>query len=71
MTLEDGTTVNGFGSAVADYLTENHKTNKLSKIGISDRFVTHGTIPDLQKLCNMDVDSVVEKAKVLLTNKES
>lgn len=65
-TLEDGTTVGGLGSAVADRLTETGKNVPFIKIGVPDNFVTHGTIAELQKLCRMDSDSIVEKVLSVL-----
>lgn len=61
VTLEDGTVTGGLGSAVADRLIETGSKVPMTKIGIPDSFVTHGTIPELQRICGMDVNSIVEK----------
>lgn len=70
ITMEDGTTVGGLGSAVVDCLNSYGSTAHVAKIGVPDTFVTHGTIAQLQHLCGMDSDAVVAKAKELV-NKPS
>ena len=66
ITVEDGTTVGGLGSAVADRLVETGSKSKMTKIGIPDNFVTHGTIAQLQTLCGMDAQSIADKALELI-----
>ena len=59
VTYEDGTVVGGFGSAVAQFITEHGYATKLRIKGIPDRFIEHGTIAELQQYCGLDVDSIV------------
>ncbi|MFN3269355.1 MAG: 1-deoxy-D-xylulose-5-phosphate synthase, partial [Candidatus Kapaibacteriota bacterium] len=42
ITVEEGTVVGGFGSAVAEFLAKNNFKNDLHIIGIPDRFIEHG-----------------------------
>lgn len=65
ITVEDGTVDGGIGSAVADYMMQRQANMPFAKIGIPDRFVTHGTIAQLRRLCGMDSDSIAEKARQL------
>lgn len=63
ITLEDGTTVGGLGSAVAEWLTGNgFADTSVTRIGVPDEFVAQGTIAQLRKLCGMDAASVAEIA---------
>lgn len=66
VTLEDGTVTGGFGSAVAEHLTDNGFTLPVLRIGIPDNFVTHGKIDELQKICGIDPDSIYTKIKKFL-----
>lgn len=66
ITIEDGTTVGGFGSAVTDYLAEKGYKIEVAKIGVNDSFVQHGSIARLQQLCGMDAPSIALTAEKLL-----
>ncbi len=69
VTLEDGTTSGGLGSTVADRLLQTGSCVPMKKIGIPDSFITHGSIAQLQQLCKMDVDSIIDATTNLLDSK--
>ncbi len=69
ITLEDGCINGGFGSAISEYACEHGFANNIKRMGIPDRFVEQGTVPELQKLCLFDADSVVQ-AVLTLTGKQ-
>jgi 1-deoxy-D-xylulose-5-phosphate synthase len=58
LTVENGTVVGGLGSAVMEFMNENGYTPTIKRIGIPDRFIPHGTIPELYRSCGMDADSI-------------
>ncbi len=64
VTVEDGTIEGGFGSAVLEYLQDcrNCDTSMpmppVVRLGIPDHFVTHGPVPQLQKDCRFDAESI-------------
>ncbi len=62
ITIEDGTTTGGFGSAILEFSAKNDYINEVFLCGIPDTFVEQGTIDELQQLCNIDVDAL----KILL-----
>jgi len=68
LTLEEGSLQGGFGSAVVEYLMENDLATaiKIRRIGIPDRFVDHGTRPELFKDMGIDAGSIVEKVHQLI-----
>lgn len=68
VTVEDGTTAGGMGSAVADYLASNRYDVPFDKIGIPDTFVTHGSIAELKRLCGIDADSITRRCRELLNH---
>ncbi|MGI6073854.1 MAG: 1-deoxy-D-xylulose-5-phosphate synthase [Fermentimonas sp.] len=62
ITIEDGTINGGLGSAVVEFLADNgYKNINVKRIGISDSFVTHGSVGELQKLVKIDADSIFEE----------
>jgi 1-deoxy-D-xylulose-5-phosphate synthase len=63
ITVEDGTINGGLGSAVAEWMAENNINLQLTRLGIPDKFVTHGTIPELQQVCGIDAKSIYIKLK--------
>lgn len=64
ITLEDGCLEGGFGSAVLEYYSEKGgKIPSVKRLGIPDRFITHGTIPQLQQECGIDTASIVAAVK--------
>jgi 1-deoxy-D-xylulose-5-phosphate synthase len=66
ITIEDGTKIGGFGSAVVEYACEKGYMNKIYVMGIDDNFIEHGSVKELQKLCKIDSHSLVLKAKEIL-----
>lgn len=64
ITLEDGCLEGGFGSAVLEYYSEKGgKVPSVKRLGIPDRFITHGSIPQLQQECGIDVPAIVSAVK--------
>ena len=61
VTLEEHNVFGGFGSAVAEALSEIGSAAPLMRIGIPDLFVGVGDREDLIKLHKMDPESVVKR----------
>lgn len=60
ITIEDGTIKGGFGAAIVEFASENNYKNNIKVIGIPDNFIEHGTVNELQKICKIDVDSLIK-----------
>lgn len=59
VTIEDGVRTGGLGSAVLEWMNDHEYQPKIVRIGLPDtRFVEHGTVDQLYKLCGMDVESI-------------
>ncbi len=58
ITVEDGSKIGGFGSAILEYANEVNFSGSIKRFGIDDYFVTHGTIEELHKLVNIDTTSI-------------
>jgi transketolase len=69
MTIEDHTIFGGLGSAVSEVVVQNCPV-PMEIVGIQDRFGESGDPELLYKDHGMDVDSIIEKAKVLVVRKK-
>jgi len=58
VTVEDGCLQGGFGSAVAEFITDNGYNAKLKRLGIPDKIIEHGSQQQLHKECNFDVAGI-------------
>lgn len=63
ITVEDGVTIGGLGSAVTEFMAANNYTPVIRSIGIPDKFIEHGTVEELYHMCHMDSQSVLEVIK--------
>ncbi len=59
ITLEDGAVQGGMGSAVLEWMNDHGYTQPVTRMGIPDEFIEHGTVDELQHICHIDVDSIV------------
>jgi 1-deoxy-D-xylulose-5-phosphate synthase len=66
ITIEDGTKVGGFGSAVAEYIATRGWGGKLVVMGVPDSVVEHGTQEELWHDCGIDANAVVATVKMSL-----
>jgi 1-deoxy-D-xylulose-5-phosphate synthase len=58
ITVEDGVILGGFGSAILEFSAKNDYINEIYLCGVPDHFIEHGSIHELQQLCNIDVDGL-------------
>ncbi|WP_281235459.1 1-deoxy-D-xylulose-5-phosphate synthase [Flavobacterium gelatinilyticum] len=59
ITIEDGVKNGGFGSAVLEFAASQNFKNNIHILGVPDVFIEHGTVLQLQQLCNIDVKSLI------------
>lgn len=59
ITLEDGCITGGLGSAVIEFMNDNHYPIHVTRMGIPDRFIEHGTVQELYKVCGMDKEQLI------------
>ncbi len=60
VTVEDGMRDGGFGSAVQEWLNDHGYHPQICRIGVPDRFVEHGKVPELMAACRMDSDAIYD-----------
>lgn len=63
ITIEDGTTLGGFGSAVAEYVAEKGAGIPVKIMGVPDRIVEHGTQRQLHDEVGIGPDGIMEEVK--------
>ena len=60
ITIEEGTTKGGLGSAVAELLAQNNILKKITMLGLPDEFVIMGKQSEQKKWAKLDKDSIIE-----------
>jgi len=58
VTLEDGVVRGGLGSAVLEFMADNRYSPQVTRLGLPDKFVEHGTPAELYHLCGMDIEGI-------------
>lgn len=69
ITVEDGTVVGGFGSAVLEFMATHNYMADVKIMGIPDRIVEHGTPKQLYDEIGIDANGIVKTVKLLMSNK--
>lgn len=58
ITVEDASVKGGLGAAADEWLSSRNISRSVTRIGVPDKFVTHGTVSQLYKLCGMDAEAI-------------
>ena len=58
VTVEDGVRNGGLGSAVMEWLNDNGDLKPVTRLGLPDKFVEHGTIEELREIVGLDKESI-------------
>lgn len=67
ITIEDGTIIGGFGSAILEFNAEHQYHPTLVRLGIPDAVIEHGTQEELHKQCGFDAAGITRTAKKMMT----
>ena len=59
ITIENGTVTGGLGTAVVEYMADNGYSPVIRRMGLPDRFIEHGSTPQLLHLCHIDEDAII------------
>lgn len=70
LTIEEAVLQGGFGSAVLEFAQENQASSRISRMGIPDRFIEHGSVSKLLEEIGMTTENVVQKMNELLPYQE-
>jgi len=60
VTVEDGVISGGLGSAVLEYFADKGYTAHVTRLGVNDQFVEHGSTKELFEMLHLDKDSICE-----------
>ena len=73
VTVEDGTVVGGFGSAILEFMAAHNYSANVKILGIPDRLVEHGSLKELYNECGYDANAIAQTVRTLVgaTTKES
>jgi 1-deoxy-D-xylulose-5-phosphate synthase len=69
ITVEDGTVVGGFGSAILEFMNEHHYKAEVKILGIPDHLVEHGTPKELQRECGYDAAAITDAVRETMKDK--
>jgi 1-deoxy-D-xylulose-5-phosphate synthase len=58
ITIEDGTVNGGLGSAVAEYIILHNLSNRITKMGVPDKWIHHGSVEQLRHICGYDKEGI-------------
>jgi 1-deoxy-D-xylulose-5-phosphate synthase len=67
VTVEDGTVVGGFGTAILEFMNANGYKADITILGIPDRLVEHGTLKELHRECAYDAAGIEAAVKEIVT----
>ncbi|MBR9757609.1 MAG: 1-deoxy-D-xylulose-5-phosphate synthase [Algicola sp.] len=57
-TVEEGTKIGGFGSAILEFAAKHNYSNPIKTLGINDAFVHHGNIKELYNICGLSIEKL-------------
>ncbi|RBA27503.1 1-deoxy-D-xylulose-5-phosphate synthase [Flavobacterium tibetense] len=60
ITVEDGVITGGFGEQINSIVVRQHLQKPIKNLGISDSFIEHGTVFELQQICKIDVTNLIQ-----------
>lgn len=67
ITVENAMVSGGMGSTVLEYFADKDYNNvNVTRIGLPDEFITHGSVNDLNKLCRIDLEGITERILAVL-----
>jgi 1-deoxy-D-xylulose-5-phosphate synthase len=69
ITIEDGTVVGGFGSAILEFMNEHGYQAQVKIMGIPDRLVEHGTPKQLYDEIGIDANAIAATIRELASQK--
>ena len=60
VTIEDGCRNGGMGSAVMEWMSDQHYPCHIARLGLPDHFVEHGTVAQLQHIVGIDKEGIIQ-----------
>ena len=63
ITIEDGVVAGGMGSAVLEWMNDHGYHPQITRLGLPDKFVEHGTVAELHHIVGIDLERINEEIK--------
>ena len=60
ITVEDGVRNGGLGTAVTEWMSDHSYHPEITRLGIPDSFIEHGTVEQLQQIVGIDAESIAQ-----------
>ena len=60
VTVEDGVRIGGFGSAVLEWMSDHGYQPQITRFGLPDHFVEHGTVDELYHIVGIDKEAIMK-----------
>ena len=60
ITVEDGVRCGGLGSAVIEWMADHGYSPRVTRLGLPDRFVEHGSVAEVRHIAGIDKDTIKE-----------
>lgn len=67
ITIEDGTIVGGFGSAILEFMAANKYSADVKMLGIPDAIIEHGSPNELHRECEYDAQAISDTVRKMLS----
>jgi 1-deoxy-D-xylulose-5-phosphate synthase len=66
ITVEDGTVVGGFGTAVLEFMATHKYNAEVKMLGIPDSIIEHGTLKELHNECHYDAKAIADAVREMM-----
>lgn len=66
LTVEDGSLMGGFGSAILEFMADNEYTSKVVRLGMPDKVIEHGEQSELYAECGYDKKAIIQAVHKLM-----
>lgn len=63
LTVEDGSIIGGLATLVANFKNKNNFHAKVVSLGVPNKFIEHGAVETLHKVCGFDVGGIMSSVK--------
>lgn len=63
VTIEDGARNGGFGSAILEWMSDHGYSPAVTRMGLPNTFIEHGTVAQLRKIAGIDKESIRKEIK--------
>ncbi len=70
LTVEEAVLQGGFGSSVLEFKEEHNYLSWMNRLGVPDRFIEHGSVPELWEEIGLTEDNLIKNIKEIIPEKQ-